>query len=87
MSRHALRDFSAPAVRQVIRNAGGAEGVAAYRRFNVGVCGAAAHHVPDIGARERPLPELLCFADRGAEQRSSAIPASLMYSSRYASSL
>jgi hypothetical protein len=34
MSGHALRDLDAPAVRQVVRDAGRAEGVAAYRGFD-----------------------------------------------------
>jgi len=70
---HALRDLDAPAVRQVVRNSRGAEGVAAYRRCNSRIDGTAAHHVPDIRARHRPRPELIFLAKRGPEQRPLAI--------------
>src|ERR1039457_4412674 len=43
---HALRDLDTPAVRKVVRNPRGAEGVAAYRRLDAGARGAAAHHLP-----------------------------------------
>src|SRR5437764_290953 len=68
-----LRDLDAPAVRQVVRNPRGAESVAAYRSLDAGIAGTASHHLPDIGARQRPRPEFLCLADRGAEKRPFAI--------------
>ena len=40
---HALRDLDAPAVRQVIRNPGRAESVAAYRGFDSRIGSTAAH--------------------------------------------
>jgi hypothetical protein len=42
MAGHPLRNFDTSAIRQVVRNPGGAEGVAAYRGFDAGVGGAAA---------------------------------------------
>src|SRR5208282_1544568 len=70
---HLLRDLDTPAVRQVVRNPGRAESVTAYRGFNARIGSAAAHHVPDIGARYRPRPEFLGFADGSAEQRPLAL--------------
>ena len=51
--------LNAPAVSQIVRNAGGAEGVTAYCGFDAGVRSAAAHHVPDIGAQYRSPSEFL----------------------------
>jgi len=73
VSGHALRDFDTPAVREVVRNPRGPEGVAAYRGFNPGTSSTAAHHVPDIRARHRPGPKLLFLAERGPEQRPLAV--------------
>ncbi len=42
MAGHPLRHFDTSAIRQVVRNPGGAEGVAAYRGFDAGVGSAAA---------------------------------------------
>src|ERR1035441_3274508 len=41
---HALRDLDTAAIREIIRNPRGAEGVAAYRRLNVGVRSTPADH-------------------------------------------
>lgn len=51
VSGHALRDLDTPAVRQIVRNPRGAEGVAAYRGFNPRIGSAAAHDVPDMIAQ------------------------------------
>ncbi len=64
---------NAPAIREVVRNPRGAEGVAAYRRFNSRIASTAPDHGPDIGARHRRAGEFFRLADRGAEQRPLAI--------------
>ena len=73
MAGHALRDLDPAAVRQVVRDPRGPEGVAADARLDAGVGRAAAHHVPDILARHPPRPELFGFPDRDAEQRPLVI--------------
>ena len=60
-----MRDFDAPAVRQVIRYTRSAESVAAYCGFNRSIRRAAAHHVPDNGTRHGLRPEFLPLANDG----------------------
>ena len=50
MSGHALRDFDASAVREIVRYPCRPERMAAYRGFNTGIRSAATHHLPDIRA-------------------------------------
>jgi hypothetical protein len=68
MSGHLLRDLDAPAVRQIVRDAGRAERVAAYRGLNARVGSTAAHHIPNIRARHHARPEFLGFADSGLKE-------------------
>jgi len=77
---HALRDFDAPAVRQVVRYPRCAESVA-NRRLNSRIQRTAAHHAPGIYAQHRPARELACFsvAERSSGLlRPPAMPAAFM---------
>ena len=64
---HALGNLDAPAVGEVIGNAGGAKGVAADPGVDAGVESPAAHHAPHIAARHWPVRKPAGPADRGAE--------------------
>src|SRR3954452_21222682 len=52
---HALGDLELAAVREVVGDAGSAEGMAADLRLNSRIRRAAPDHVPDIGAGQRLL--------------------------------
>ena len=68
-----LRHFDTSAVRQVIRNPRGAEGVAPYRGFDSRIRNTAAHHAPHILARHGKRRKLFGFADGRAEQPRPAV--------------
>jgi len=59
--------LDAAAVGEIVRDAGGAEGMAANRGLQPEIGGAATHHAPYIRARKRPSAQPLCFAKGGAK--------------------
>jgi len=78
---HALGDFGFAAVGQIVSNAGRAKSVAAYRRFDIGIDGAARTmyqtSVRDI-ARGPSFLVLPIAARNSGPWRSSAMPAALI---------
>jgi len=60
--RHTLRDLDTAAIRQVIGNPRGAEGMAPYRRLNTRRLSTAADHAPSVYPRHGTVRQFLCPA-------------------------
>ena len=73
MAGHALRNFDAPAVGQVIGNSRCAEAVTADRGFNAGIDCTPADHVPNIGPGEGAIAERFRPANRRAKEGPLAV--------------
>jgi hypothetical protein len=74
VSGHALRDFELAVVRQIVRDTGGAESMAADGGFELGIGGAALNHVPRVHLTQAQIVTVLEIVARSLDARRRSWP-------------